>query len=342
MAPTLPRAGVPQACNSPLGPLPAQTNPTTLWMRHSKLATAFLIPMALLACKPDPSAPAGQGENPNPGANQATADGTGPALDSYGIPIDAPVGEYARKRVGELMEVFRELDPTLTSDHHDRQIFEQRDIFRELCAADPEIGHAALHAYTGANEEAYLVRRALLWVGGKSSPKEAEDLLATMMVQYGVEIGDRTEATLILAEIAPERYKEIAAPFLQRRENRNKTMPDDEFLVDAWVNACRASNTSPVEMLADVATNLRMMPNARSRAAKRIGEFPNEIVGQRALEACLIESSGDGYLRRMAAQSLEALLPRESACELFRDVLSKEASISMAHFLESLIQKNCR
>ncbi|MDF1836471.1 MAG: hypothetical protein P1V35_01260 [Planctomycetota bacterium] len=311
-------------------------------MRHSKLATAFFIPLALVACNPDKPAQADPGNESDPGVSQVEGQNPGPARDSYGIPLDAPVGEDARKKVGELMEVFRLLDPTLTSDHHDQQIFEQRAIYKELIAAGPEVGHAALQAYTGANEEDYLVRRALLWVGGKAAPKEAEALMATMMVTYGIEIGDRTEATLILAEIAPERYMEIATPFLQRRENRTKTMPDDEFLVRGWVNACKEANTSPVSMLADVATNLRMMPNARYLAAKRIGDFPNEVIGQRALEVCLIESSGDDYLRRMAAQSLEALLPRESACELFRDVLSKEASIAMAHFLESLIQKNCR
>ena len=311
-------------------------------MRHLQLATAFFITLALASCKPDPQPNInGKTESENSTA-QASGQETGPARDSNGIPLDAPVSKKARHEIGKLMEVFRGLDLTLTSDHFDRQIFEQRDIYKELIVAGPEIGHAALQAYTGANEEDYLVRRALLWVGGKAAPKEAEALLATLMTTYGVDMGDRTEACLVLAETSPDRYLEIARPFLERRENRKKTMPDDEFLVQGWVNASKAKGISPVPLLADVATNLRMMPNARYLAAKRIREFPNEILGQRALETCLIESSGDNYLRIMAAQSLVELLPRESACELFREVLSKETSIQMAQFFESLIQTNCR
>jgi hypothetical protein len=332
-----------QACCTPLRPiLPAQTNPTPLRMLIKKVATAFFIPLALLACSPESNPQAGQQTDPATTGAETPGQETGPPRDSFGIPLDAPIGEKARESVGNLMEAFRGLNPTLTSDHFDRQIFEQRDIYREMIAAGPEIGRAALQAYTGANDEDYLVRRALLWVGGKAAPKEAELLLAPLLTTYGVDMGDRTEAGLILAETSPERYKEIVQPFLERRENRNKTMPDEEFLVQGWVNACKATGTSPIPMLADVATNLRMMPNARYLAAKRMREFPNEILGQRALETCLIESSGDNYLRIMAAQSLVELLPRESACELFLEVLSKEASIQMAHFFENLIQKNCR
>ncbi len=307
-----------------------------------KLATALLILLALTACGPDSKAKTGDQPDNDGTPGQETGENSGPARDSQGIPLDAPVGEKARKQIGKLMETFRGLDPTLTSDHFDRQIFEQRDIYKELIAAGPEIGHAALQAYTGANEEDYLVRRALLWVGGKAAPKEAELLLAPLFTTYGVDMGDRTEAALILAETSPDRYLEIARPFLERREKRDQTLPDDEFIVLGWVNACKVNGTSPIPMLADVATNLRMMPNARYLAAKRMRDFPNELLGQRALEQCLIESSGDNYLRMMAAQSLVVLLPGENACELFREVLSKEASIQMARFFENMIQKNCR
>jgi hypothetical protein len=262
--------------------------------------------------------------------------------DSFGIPLAAPIDAEARESVGKLMESFRGLDPTLTSDHFDRQIFEQRDIYKEMITRGEKIGHAALQAYTGAKDEDYLVRRALLWVGGKAAPKEAEELLATLFTTYGFEMGDRTEACLILAETSPDRFMQETQALLQRRESRTKTMPDDEFLVEGWISACVTKGISPVPILADVATNLRMMPNARYRAAKRMREFPNELIGQRALETCLIESSGDNYLRIMAAQSLAELLPRESACEMFREVLSKEASIQMARFFENLIQENCR
>ncbi|MEZ6020603.1 MAG: hypothetical protein R3F17_11020 [Planctomycetota bacterium] len=240
------------------------------------------------------------------------------------------------------MESFRPIDPTLTSDHFDRQIFEQREIYRRLRAQGPEVGFAALQAYTAAQKEPYLVRRALLWLGGQNAPKEAENLLADLMERYEVNIGDRTEAALVLAETSPDRYMEICRPYLERHERLSKYMPDDEFLVEGWVNACRVKGISPVAMLADVAQNLLIMPNARSRAAKRLREFPNELVGQRALEACLIESGGDHYLRRMAAQSLRDLLPAEDACALFEETLRRETNLRMAEFLANMIQENCR
>ncbi|MCB9906485.1 MAG: hypothetical protein H6830_02115 [Planctomycetes bacterium] len=301
---------------------------------------SLALPLLLAAgCRPQgPAKPGEPVSDQGPAASQA---GERPR-DANGIPIDAPVGPEARAQIAELMEAFRPIDPTLTSDHFDRQIFEQREIFQRLAQGGPEIGHAALHAYTGAKDEPYLVRRALLWVGGKASPKEAEPLLATLVDQYGITIEDRTEALLVLAEVAPDKYFEIVRPYLERRERLKKTMPDDEFLVEGWVNASIAKGVSPVPMLADVATNLLMMPNSRYRAAKRMREFPNEIVGQRALETCLIESTGDNYLRIMAAQSLVKLLPRETACTLFEETLAREASVQMAHFLTNMIQENCR
>ena len=284
----------------------------------------------------------GTGPEALPPQGEGSQGAQGPKRDEYGIPLDAPVSAEARAKIGELMEVFRPIALDLTSDHHDRQIFEQREIYQELLKLGPEVGKAALHAYTGALEEPMLVRRALLWVGGKTAPAEAEELLAHLVETYGRDFSDRTEAALVLAESSPDRYLEIVRPYLERRERLKKWMPDDEFLVQGWVNAHIVKGTSPVPMLADVATNLLIMPNARSLAAKRIGDFPNELIGQRALETCLIESSGDHYLRRMAAQSIVKLLPRETACAVFEETLAREVDHGMAKFLRDMVNKNCR
>lgn len=262
--------------------------------------------------------------------------------DAWGIPIDAPVTEEAREMAGELMDAMRPLDPTLTSDHHDRHLFSQRRIFQEMLVRGEEVGNAALHAYTGAAEEPYLVRRALLWVGGHAAPDSARNLLHTLMVDYGAPIDDRTEASLVLAETSPELFLSAASGQLRRRARPTKTMPDDEFLLEGWIAACKGTGQSPVPMLADVATNLMIQPTARYRAAKRLRDFPNEPLGQRALEACLVESTGDNLLRRMAAQSLQVLLPRETACELFSEILRRESDLNFARFLEDMLQKHCR
>ncbi len=273
---------------------------------------------------------------------EAASEADGPARDEWHIPLDAPVGEDARDAVGRLIEATRPLDPTLTSDYHDRHLAEQRQLIEGLKVSEEEIGNAALHAYTGAEKEPYLVRRALIWVGGFAAPESARELLRTLMMNYGFPIDDRTEATIVLAKTSPEVFLASAAAHLRRREKPTQTMPDDEFLVEGWVDACQLTGQSPVPMLADVATNLLMQPRARYLAAKRMRLFPNEPIGQEALESCLVESMGDGYLRRMAAQSLRELLPRETGCRLFAETLARESDLNFRQFLNDMIQENCR
>jgi hypothetical protein len=118
-------------------------------------------------------------------------------------------------------------------------------------------------------------------------------------------------------------------------------MPDDEFLVRGWVVACELLGRSPVDELADVATNLMMQDAARHYATQELGRF-HEPKGRKALETVLIESTGNGYIRRKAAQSLQASLPAETACALFRHVLEREADINFQAFLQDVIARNCR
>ena len=173
------------------------------------------------------------------------------------------------------------------------------------------------------------------------APQQSEDLLQHLMVDYGHGIDDRTEATLLLAETAPERYLGSAERYLLRRGRPNQTMPNDEFLARGWVLACEAVGSSPAPMMADVATNLAMEPAARYYAAETLGRYPSPL-GRQALETALIESTGDGYLRRKAAQALRESVPAEAACDLFNHVLSREVDENFKAFLVNMIQVNCR
>jgi len=107
------------------------------------------------------------------------------------------------------------------------------------------------------------------------------------------------------------------------------------------VIACDHTGRSPVHELADVATNLFMDETARILAVKELGHRP-EPLALKALQSILVESTGDGYLRRMAAQGLRDSLPKEEGCELFKGVASREADLNFAQFLADLLQKNCR
>jgi hypothetical protein len=81
---------------------------------------------------------------------------------------------------------------------------------------------------------------------------------------------------------------------------------------------------------------------SRAKAAKALRDFPLEPLGEAALRSCLVESTGDGYLRRMAGQSLRELLPREAGCSLFHEVWQRETDLNFRAFLDDLIQDNCR
>jgi hypothetical protein len=160
------------------------------------------------------------------------------------------------------------------------------------------------------------------------------------MLEYGYPIDDRTYATGFLAATSPEVYLEVAQPYVTRRGRATKTMPNDEFLVHGWITACAKVGRSPVPELADVATNLSMEDAARHVATEELGRHPDPR-GRKALETLLVESTGNGYIRRKAAQALRDSVPNETVCALFRYVLSNEADMNFRVFLEDMISRNC-
>jgi hypothetical protein len=214
----------------------------------------------------------------------------------------------------------------------------------ELSKAGPEVGRAALarlRTTPDGKPRPQAVERALLTVAARAAPEDSKVLLENLVTQYGTDLALRTEATLLLAEVHPLRAKEILEPFV-RRARQSQTLPPQEFLVRAWVTACEQSKTDPVPALADAATNLFMEEPARVRAVKELGHHKGNLLAEKALRAILVESTGDGYLRRMAAQALIELLPRESACSLLTEVADKEADSNMLIFLTDALDKYCK
>ena len=246
------------------------------------------------------------------------------------------------QRVDRLIELTTPLDLDLTSDHHDRQLREQRALVAELKAlGDAGLGRAALEALQArmGDEDPVLTRVRLLEVAAYNAPDETEPWMVRWIREYGHRPDVRTESVRVLAETDPTRALEVLEPFVTR-ERATSTTPDDEFFVRGWVIACRAAGRSPVPELIDVLTNIYKQPIARYYAAQTLGEYEDPIAA-RALEAVLIESTGDAYLRRKAAQALRDSLPRETACEIFRRTAEYEADIGFLEFLGDMIQDNC-
>jgi hypothetical protein len=127
-----------------------------------------------------------------------------------------------------------------------------------------------------------------------------------------------------------------------RQAHASQTLPPQEFIVRAWVTACERTQSDPVPALADAAANLFMEEAARVRAVKELGRHPGNRLAEQALSMILVESTGDGYLRRMAAQGLIAMLPRETACSLLTQVADKEADTNFLFFLRDALDKYCQ
>lgn len=255
---------------------------------------------------------------------------------------EAPLDpEQIAQRIERLIELCTPLDPTLTSDHHDRQLHAERALVEELRRAGPEVGRAALEAYEGHSTTATpdLVRVRLLEVASHAAPELARPKLVGLLTQYGYPMLDRTESARLLAETSPATALELLEPMVSETR-RSSTMPDDEFLVRAYVTACAGAKVSPVPVLARFVTNIYKQEAARHYAAQALGEHP-EPLGIKALEAVLIESTGNGYLRRKATQALRVALPAESACTIFRAVADREADMGFLEFLISMIEANC-
>jgi len=245
--------------------------------------------------------------------------------------------------VDRLIELSEPLDPTLTSDHHDRRLHEVRAALAEMRQAPPEVGRLALRTFQekekNPEEVPDAVRRHLLIVAAHSAPAETTPLLETMTMKYGHKMEMRAEAAFLLGEVAPTRAVELLGPELKKKRPTS-TMPDDEFLLRAYVTGCKGSGADPVPVLASVVTNIFKQDAARHQAAEELGNHSDPLA-QQALRAILVESTGNSYLRIKAAQAIRKALPREEACAIFELIAQQEADTNFLEFLADMIQENC-
>lgn len=241
--------------------------------------------------------------------------------------------------VARLVDLCTPLDPTLTSDHHDRQLRERRAQVARLKAGGREVGLEALRVYRQRAHEdnPLMVRLRTLEVGAHAAPQDARPLLEKLILEYGHPMDVRTESLRLLAETAPLRAVELIGPMV-RVKRKSQTVPEDEFLLRGYVTACEGAGTSPVNVLVDVATNIFKQDAARHFAAQALGDHGDEPLAIKALETLLIESTGNTYLRIKAAQSLRKILPAEQACALFGSVAEREAGVNFLKFLNDMLE----
>lgn len=318
-------------------------------LRQRALAHALWVTALLAGCadeKAEASA-ADEGttiplEEFDPQMGRAIVLDDGRELDAYTrIPKDAPVPQAARDTLKEYLQTMIQPPLDVTSDIYDAWLKRTRTMTAELQAGDEHIGNAALHAFTGNATPDYHTRRLLLAIGAHAAPGSAKELFHELTWTYGYNIEDRAEACQLLPLVDPEGFLERAQEYLTHRGRKTKTMPPDEFLMEAWIASCEALGRSPVDMCVDVATNFWLEPRARYMAVTELGKHGSHPMARGALELCLVESSGDGMLRIKAAQAIAEGYPREAACQLLEEVLAHEVSLNFQEFLIDLVSKHC-
>ncbi len=258
--------------------------------------------------------------------------------DEGPAPLPEPTA-HQEARIQQLITAFTPLRADLTSDHHDRWLHEQRALLEQLKKGEPGLAAAALRVYDAGTQEDNGVRRALLTVASYTAPENLAPKLEGLILEYGPPIADRALAVELLAETTPRRAIAIYEPLMKKQKQRS-TMPDDEFFVRAYIIACEKSGHDPVPALADVATNIFKQPASRYFAAQELGNHPGKR-SWNALREILVESTGDAYLRRKAAQAIRKSTPTEQACELFEEVLQNEADENFAAFMLDLVEDSC-
>ncbi|MFT7667657.1 MAG: HEAT repeat protein [Planctomycetota bacterium] len=246
--------------------------------------------------------------------------------------------------VQHLIELSTPLDPTLTSDHHDKHLHARRAYLNELRGASHEVGLHALDKFLEVEEQtepaAVLVRINLLDVAAHAATEETSPLLVSLFTEYGHKMDIRSEAIMLLGQTDPALAVEILTPVLMHTK-RTSTMPADEFMLKAFVYGCEGSGQNPVPVLANVATNIHKGDAARHQAVHELGKH-KELLANQALRSILVESTGNAYLRRKAAQALRDSMPREQACEVFELIASHEADNNFLMFLGDMIEDNCQ
>jgi hypothetical protein len=263
--------------------------------------------------------------------------GLAPGCDEKTKPPAAP--GTPRAAIEELVETVRPLDRTVTSDVEDAKLEKGRKLLDRCSKGGVEVGRAALEVLREQSERNVPIERALLTVAARAATADTLPLLEKLVTEYGAHMELRVEAVLLIAEVAPERALAVLEPLI-KRQRQLSTMPDEEFIVRGWITACHKTGRSPVPELCDVATNIFQQGYARVEAVRELANYKDPRA-EAALRTILVESTGDGYLRRITVQSLHTLLPAETACTLFREVASKEADLNMLKFLADVLDKWC-
>ena len=279
---------------------------------------AALSALGLGGCSPDASATSPGASNGDPGSTGTT---------------------QAQRDVLDLIVAVTPAAPTLPPVEKNAWYGRRQETLRRLRAGGPEVGREALRMYAVRSDSIPEIRAGLLDVAAHAAPEDTSPVLVELVTVYGEDLFLRTQAALFLGRTSPTTALEVLGPILSGEERG--TYPPDDRLLEAWNTAAVALDTDRAPLLCDLATDLKLDQSVRHQATKLLGEVPG-AQSRQALELLLVDSSGNQYIRRMAAQSLQNSLTAEDLCPLLRRVVEREADPNFQIFLDSMIQQSCR
>jgi HEAT repeat protein len=226
--------------------------------------------------------------------------------------------------------------PVVKSEYH----LQRKRTLERLRGAGEAHGREALRVLREEPPSTPDVRAGLLDVAAHAAPEASEPLLVELTTTFGEDLLVRKRACELLGTTRPERAIEVLEPIL-RNEADGRTYPPEETMLEAWTAAMEALERDPVPLLALVATDLQRTQDVRHLATRALGRHDTPLSRQ-ALETLLVESSGNGYIRRLALQSLRELLPQAEFCALVKRTQSNEADPEMIVFFQSALDLRCR
>ena len=248
--------------------------------------------------------------------------------------------DQVRREIRDLMTALTPPSPTALPVEKSTWHLTRKKTLERLRTMGPEYGLEALRVYREEPPHLAEVQAGLLDIAAHTAPEETTPILVQLVTVFGADLHVRTRATEFLGECAPEKALEVLEPILSRRVD-GRTYPPEERLLEAWVTAAEKLKYDPVPFLSNIATDLQRTQDVRHLATRSLGRFDSPQSRQ-ALQALMVESSGNSYIRRLATQSLKELLPKEEFCTLVSTIQEREADPKFIDFLESVLNSSCR
>lgn len=238
-----------------------------------------------------------------------------------------------------MVEAFRPPSPSAASDELDAQLAARRRWLGEARSRPPAFAAAVLDAWRERPEAPAPVQSGLLEAAAIADPESAAPVLVDLVSRYGPELQVRTDACRILGAHCPEVALELFPPILEDPQ-RSSTAPPDDAMLSAWLTAVRSTGADPGRLLTFLATDQQRGHATRHLAIRALGDFPGRVTIA-ALEEVLMESSGNAYMRRLAAQSIVKVGASEEVCPILQRVYDREADLNFQLFLHAVIEENC-